>query len=202
MKSFYILLISVLLLIGCSTTANKKNELVSQASYATNDSLHNKRIDLALKYSDETIKLINPPKKRIPIKSISFARIDPETRLQIRESITILPEGNSRTVSINSKEYFELLKDRETARVFAQGEKGWKDYSEKVELQKKKDAEIQAKLIDELAKEKNKKIGFFDILKYGAMGIALIPIIIVVIILSWLVKIIIRIFKKDAVSKT
>ena len=185
------------MLVGCSTTANKKNELVSQAVYAISDSVSAKRFDLISKYSDETIKLVTPPKKRIPIKSISFSRIDPETKLQTRESITILPEGSSRTVSINSKEYFELLQDRETARSFAQGEKGWRDYSEKVELQIKKDAETHLKLLEELAKEKNRKIGFFDVLRYGAIGIGLILIIIIIGAFFWIIRIVAKIFKKD-----
>lgn len=46
----------------------KSNDDLSQAVYATNDSIHSGRFDLAEKYSDQSTRLIAPPANRIPIQ--------------------------------------------------------------------------------------------------------------------------------------
>jgi len=193
------LLLSLLLLVGCAGNLNQKRvERVSQAVYATHDSLEKSRIDLAKKYSDETIRLIEPPKKRLPISAITFTKIDPETKVEIKESVTILPESSTgKTIRLNSQEFFELLKQKEIAKAYEEGEKGWQKYSEEVTLQIKQEKDAKEKLAAELAKErnKNKKIGVFTIIKYGAMGLLAIPVLIVAAIVSWLISIIVRIFK-------
>jgi hypothetical protein len=192
------LLLSLILLIGCAGNLNqKKTERVSQAVYATHESLEKSRIDLAKKYSDETIRLVAPPKKRLPISSITFTKIDPETRVEVKESIIVLPEASTgRSIRLNSEEFFELLKQKEIANAYEQGEKNWQKYSEQVTIQIEKEKQAKEKLAAELAKEKNKKIGIFTIIQYGVMGLLAIPVLIVIAIVSWLVSIIVRVFQK------
>lgn len=59
---------------GCVTTSRKAVKVeekvshkLSQGVYATNDSMTVGRFDLAKKYSDQTIRLIAPPKERVKI---------------------------------------------------------------------------------------------------------------------------------------
>lgn len=71
MRFRFLLLFVVLgVLTGCSTTNvdTKQADAISVGVYAINDSMIVGRFDKAKQYSDETIRLVTPPKKRIIIK--------------------------------------------------------------------------------------------------------------------------------------
>jgi hypothetical protein len=64
-------IITIFSLQGCATKyVEKQSEAASQAAWATNLAIEKGRFDLAEFYSGELVKLINPPKERIEIKSI------------------------------------------------------------------------------------------------------------------------------------
>lgn len=75
MKVIFILIISGVLA-GCSSTSKyqkiieKEQESIRVAVYATHDSIMLGRFDLADKFSEESIKLVPPPEKRIEINPI------------------------------------------------------------------------------------------------------------------------------------
>jgi hypothetical protein len=99
---------------GCSVYTEKQTQAVSQSVYATKDSIDLARIDLAESYINETIKLINPPKKRIQISAVY------QKPIQVNDSkqrIVIVPEQykNDKVVVVNSTDYDNLLKDKDIA---------------------------------------------------------------------------------------
>jgi hypothetical protein len=140
MKKIAILFALFLTLNGCTIYSEKQSEAVSQSVYATKDSIDNARIDLAQQYINETTRIINPPKKRIPIKPI-YSEDEDTTSVQIhsgkahgtlrkpketpipssvvpeKKKIVILPEDykNDKVVTINSDEYKKLLEDKKVS---------------------------------------------------------------------------------------
>ena len=75
MKALLLSILSCLLLCSCATPHGLKTQVavdarLSEAVYATRDSMDAGRFDLAYKYSNEAARLVSPPKKRIPIASI------------------------------------------------------------------------------------------------------------------------------------
>ena len=101
-------------LMGCTVYTEKQTEAVSQSVYATKDSIDLARIDLAESYINETVKLINPPKKRIEISAVY------QTPIQVNDSkqrIVIVPEQykSDKVVVVNSTDYDNLLKDKAIA---------------------------------------------------------------------------------------
>jgi len=73
-----ILFCGCIFLSSCATPVTKYREAVqqvddreSEAVYATNDSIHAGRFDLAEKYSDQSVRLVTPPIKRIPIQDFT-----------------------------------------------------------------------------------------------------------------------------------
>ena len=109
-----LLFCSLFIFSGCTVYTEKQTEAVSQSVYATKDSIDLARIDLAESYINETIKLINPPKKRLPVNAIYQKPVkvgDSDQR------IVIVPEQykNDKVVVVNSADYSELLKDKENA---------------------------------------------------------------------------------------
>jgi hypothetical protein len=200
MRYSLLIFLFLFLISGCTSTSSKnqkkKAELISQSVYATSDSIKAQRYDLASKYSEESTKLILAPQKRIKIEQISFRRIDPETRLEVRENRIILPESDiGSTIRLNSQEYFELLKQKEVARAFADGEKVWKQYSTEVEAQKRAEIAEKEKLAKELEKEKNRGIGIFDMIHYIGIALLSIPLFLVIIVLVWLGSIVFKVLK-------
>lgn len=195
--TFLIFLIISFSFSGCLTSSNeklnkKKKEAVSQGVYATNDAINYKRYDLASKYSNETVKIVEPPKNRVKIYPISIRKVDPETGLEIRENVSILPDDTSTVVKLNSKEYQKLI---ETLKGYEIGHNEWVKYSIKIEDIRKLEAKEKERLVQKVEELKKEKIGIFAILKYGFLLILSIPALILLFIIIWLSKIIIKVIK-------
>lgn len=194
--------IFVICFFGCSVLnpSKKKQELISQSVYATKDSLELSRYDLATKYSGESVKLIPPPKKKIQIDPIYFKTFDPETKLKIKNNAIILPEtATGQVIRVNSQEYNKILSENKDMRkLFQKSESDWKYYSDKVEAQRIKEIELAKKLAAEVEKEKAKNIGIMDMIKYSILIILCIPILIVILIISWIIKVALRVFGKTS----
>jgi hypothetical protein len=69
MKTIFLTFICVVLT-SCTFYTEKRSEALSQAVFATSDSINAARFDLASKYSKESERLAYPPKKRIKIEPI------------------------------------------------------------------------------------------------------------------------------------
>jgi len=109
------LILSALFLASCTLYTEKQTEALSQNVYATSDSLIKKRVDLAYYYSNETTKLVTPPKHRIPIQAVyeagSVAKNGPKKE---RTEVVLVPDKykGDKIVVVGSTEYQDLLKDR------------------------------------------------------------------------------------------
>jgi hypothetical protein len=90
----------------------KQTEQLSRVVYATRDSLEAARVDLADQYSKETTRIIHPPKKRIEIEAIYN---EPKKNSSSKQRSIIIPEQykNDVVVLVKSKEYEELIKNKE-----------------------------------------------------------------------------------------
>ena len=112
MKAF---ILATLFLTSCTLYTEKQTEALSQNVYATSDSLNNKRVDLAYYYSNETLKLVKVPKRRIPIQTVYEAgTVTKNSPNKDKTAVVLVPEKykGSRIVVVGSSEYEELLKDR------------------------------------------------------------------------------------------
>jgi hypothetical protein len=123
------LICSLVLLTSCTIYTEKQSEALSQAVYATKDSLNNARFDLADQYSEQTTRIVKPPKARIKIdpvfenlqtpgisksqEKINIINPKPPTLTDGRR-IMIVPERfkNDPVVAVNTEEYETLLKDQ------------------------------------------------------------------------------------------
>lgn len=107
------ILFSFLFLAGssCTVYTEKQTEALSQTIYASKDSLDAARIDLVDSYVSEATRIVKPPKQRIEIKAIyQKAKKDGS-----KDRVVVIPEKykNDVVVVVTSKEYEELLKDKE-----------------------------------------------------------------------------------------
>jgi hypothetical protein len=113
-----ILLLSVLLITGCTYYTEKQSEALSQNVYATSDSLNKARVDLAYYYSDQTTRLVKIPKKRIQIQSVYQAGdVVKGAKTGSSTRVVIVPDQykGDKVVVVGSTEYQELLKTKAIA---------------------------------------------------------------------------------------
>lgn len=124
-----LLVCGLILLTSCTFYTEKQSEILSQSTYAVKDSLEQGRFDLAEKYSDQTIRIVKPPQKRITINPIlenlpsgSFISqpppltiYNPPPNINEKRRVIIVPERfkNDPVVAVNSIEYEKLLLDQE-----------------------------------------------------------------------------------------
>lgn len=111
----------------------KTSEEMSQAVYATKDSIGVMRIDLAAKYSDAATRLVPPPKNRIKIEAILKKSVGGGKS----ETIAILPASAQDNVVVieNSPEYKKLMEDLKIAEQFKQDALNWELYSKEMDRQ-------------------------------------------------------------------
>jgi len=108
-----ILLIAALLITGCTYYTEKQSEALSQNVYAANDSLNKARVDLAYYYSNETTRLVKPPKKPIDIQPIYQAgEVIKDVKSGEKTRVVIVPSQykGDKVVVVDSTEYQDLLK--------------------------------------------------------------------------------------------
>lgn len=151
MKTVFNLLfiLSIFIFNGCTVYTEKQTEAVSQSVYATKDSIDLARIDLAESYINETIKLINPPKKRIQINAVY------QKPIQINDSkqrIVIVPEQykTDKVVVVNSTDYDNLLKDKDIAQQLKKDNELLTKARNEFDAERTKQQEMQNKMIKDL----------------------------------------------------
>jgi hypothetical protein len=141
----------MLLLCSCTVYTEKQSEALSQNVYAANDSLNTARIDLAEYYSDQSIRLVKPPKKRIDIQPIYETSDIPGVAGKSR--VVIIPDQykNDKVVIVNSTEYQDLQKNKDIA------EQLKRDLANKILAQETTDQELikQAENRDKMVNDLN-----------------------------------------------
>jgi hypothetical protein len=149
MNKLYVLALSFLLT-GCLPNfIEKQSEPLKQAVYGVNDSLDKGRVDLAWYYSNETVKLVTPPNKRIEIKEVYEPKALPVSQDDKGQRVVLLPEGlkGNKVVVVNSDEYKELLKNKNIATQLQVELTNQKAFTEKVVQQQKDNEKIQSDLL-------------------------------------------------------
>lgn len=117
MKKFILCCLVFLTFTGCGTYYLEKNsEALSQAVYASKDSIEVARLDLTDMYVSQAARIIVPPKHRITISAVYKKGTVGTSTLASSNSkgqrILVVPEKykNDKVVVVNSQEYAELLK--------------------------------------------------------------------------------------------
>ena len=113
-------------LTSCTIYTEKQSEALSKVVYASKDSIEAARIDLADKYITETTRIVKPPKNRILIDAVykkinqHVNTISSSSKLDVvpvnKQRTVIIPERfrNDTVVVVNTEEYQQLLKDKDT----------------------------------------------------------------------------------------
>ena len=142
----YIISIISLLMFGCTTTkfVEKQSEELSKAVYATKDSLEFARLDLAEMYSDESVRLVPPPKDRIKIEAIVKGNSNNGTE---RVLVLSSKNKNDKIVISDSSEYQDLIKDKRISDQLKQDVQNWNLYSKEVDKQLTEQYKIQNEMI-------------------------------------------------------
>lgn len=114
-KALLFLLLSVVLL-SCSGSYKGASfsEQVSRTVFAVNDSIKAGRIEMAESYSEETIRLITPPKDRIFVGEIT------KNKQEGLQSVIIVPEWfkGKEVIVVGTKEYNDLIKSADIRKQF------------------------------------------------------------------------------------
>jgi hypothetical protein len=148
-----ILLLSALLITGCTVYTEKQSEALSQNVYATNDSLNKARVDLAYYYSNETTRLVKPPKKKIGIQSIYQAgEVVKDTKAGEKTRVVIVPSQykGDKVVVVDSVEYQDLLKVKAIAEQLKKDNANLANAKENTDKELAKQAEYTNKMIKDL----------------------------------------------------
>lgn len=148
-----ILLLSTLLVVGCTYYTEKQSEALSQNVYATNDSLNKARVDLAYYYSDQTTRLVKVPKKRIPIQSVYQAgEVVKDTKAGEKTRVVIVPSQykDDKVVVVDSVEYQDLLKVKAIAEQLKKDNVNLVNAKENTDKELAKQAEYTNKMVKDL----------------------------------------------------
>jgi hypothetical protein len=148
-----ILLLSVLLVVGCTYYTEKQSEALSQNVYATNDSLNKARVDLAYYYSDQTTRLVKPPKKKIDIQPIYQAgEVVKDAKAGEKTRVVIVPSQykGDKVVVVDSVEYQDLLKVKAIAEQLKKDNVNLINAKENTDKELAKQAEYTNKMIKDL----------------------------------------------------
>jgi hypothetical protein len=137
----------LLLLVSCTVYTEKQSQALSRAVYATRDSFERARIDLANSYASEAARIVKPPKNKIEISSVFkditipvvASQAKPKTPIPVnKQRVLVIPEQykNDTVVVVNTEEYQQLLKDKQTF------EQLKKDYKQTLEFKAEVDNEL------------------------------------------------------------
>lgn len=152
MKKALLFLLLSLIPLSCSSP-NKGasfSEQVSRTVYAVNDSIKAGRIEMAESYSDETIRLITPPKDKIFIGEIT------KNKQETIERVIIVPEWfkGREVIVVGSKEYNDLIKSADIRKQFEKELDALQKAKEQVDEELRKEKERVIQLEGELTEAK------------------------------------------------
>ena len=154
---FLVLFLFCLPLTSCQHNRyiEKYSEPLAQAVYGVNDSLDKGRVDLTWFYSNQTVKLVPPPKNRIPIKAI-YSHNNSTVKVKSGytdegQRVIIVPDSykNNKVIVVDTAEYETLKKDSVTAAQLKDEIKSKEDAIKASDAQRKVDADNQSKLLND-----------------------------------------------------
>lgn len=148
---------------SCTVYTEKQSEALSRAVYAAKDSLEVARVDLADSYSSEAVRIVKPPKVRVQIKPVynSVNVISSQSATDSNRSINsqkqrvlVVPEKykNDTVVVINSNEYQELLKQKETLAQLEQDYQNLTSFKLEIDQELLRQESYKNKMIEDLNK--------------------------------------------------
>jgi len=167
-----ILAIFCVVLTSCTVYTEKQSQALSRSIYATRDSLDQARIDLADYYSQESTRVVKPPKERIKIQPV-FQNLPKETLPILSSSpsslnlnttnstigiekgrVLIIPEKykNDQVVVVLSREYEELLKDKKINKQLQLDYENLTKFKTEVDQELNKQEQYNNKMIQDLNK--------------------------------------------------
>jgi hypothetical protein len=165
----YIILVFAIAIFGTSCTiyTERESKELSKTVYATKDSLEQARIDLAVSYSEQAARIVKPPKLKdrvviepiydkksvtVPIVATSAA---PKQELKInKQRILIVPEiyKNDTVIVVNSKEYQQLLKDKQVFKQLQNDFDKLKKVKDEVDAKLSQEELMRNKMVEDLNK--------------------------------------------------
>lgn len=184
-------LLALFLLTSCTVYTEKRSEALSQAVFATSDSIEFARFDLASKYSQEAEKLAFPPKTRIEISPVytTSDSVQPksskEVLVKVKDSFApkqqiistdVLKHGNDPVLRMivpeylkhakllieNSDEWSRLLETKEFSAKLKKDNSNLKKLSNEVNKELQKQTEMNSKMISDL-KDMQRKLAEKDL---------------------------------------
>jgi hypothetical protein len=176
---------------SCTVYTEKRSEALSQAVFATSDSIEFARFDLASKYSKEAEKLAFPPKNRIEINPIytsdnitrnpssSSVLIKVEDKLSSSKQIVSSSVSNTEEIPVlrliipehlkhakllieNSNEWNHLLQTKEFSIKLQQDNSNLQKLSNKVNKELQRQTEMNSRMVSDL-KDLQRKIAQKDL---------------------------------------
>ncbi len=110
------MIVFTLFLASCTVYSEKRSEALSQAVFATADSVQTARFDLADRYSKEATRLAFPPKKSIKISPIvSKAQVKPTMRIEKpKATVSIKPSSSKQTLTPTQVSNLSINPDQPT----------------------------------------------------------------------------------------
>jgi hypothetical protein len=171
MKALFLIWVCVFLT-ACTIYTEKQSQALSRAVYATKDSLDQARVDLADYYSQESTRIVKPPKERIKIdpvfqnlpieNSTTPIKTSPNLNLNTinatiapnNRRVLLVPERfkNDHVVVVQSLEYEELLKDKKIHQQLEQDYQKLTQFKEEVDKELVKQEQYNNKMILDLNK--------------------------------------------------
>ena len=147
-----------LLLASCTVYSEKRSEALSQAVFATADSVQTARFDLADRYSKEATRLAFPPKKAIKISPIvTKSSVNPTVTIEKpKTTVSIKPVKSSQPLSTTQVSNLSLNPDQPTdilrlvipekfkdAQILIEGSTEWTDLLKTKEFAKQLQSDIK-----------------------------------------------------------
>ena len=147
---------------GCTVYTEKQTESLSQAVYATKDSIDCGRFDLADEYSTQSTRIVKPPKKRIEVLPIyksgtsdtkqTVAPKTPTTPSKPASRTVVIPPrfGNDPVVVVGTLEYEQLLQDNRVATQLRADYDNLKNLKVNLDVELQKQYEMKDKMVEEI----------------------------------------------------
>lgn len=148
--------LSVFFLTSCAVYTEKRSESLSQAVFATSDSITHARFDLASQYSKQAERLAFPPKTRIKISPIYTVKkssvLDSKTEEPSSDFRLVVPDHlrHSKPLIENSEEWKDLLKTKEFATRLQHDHENLQKLADDVSNELQKQTEMNNKMISDL----------------------------------------------------
>jgi hypothetical protein len=151
---------------GCTVYTEKQTESLSQAVYATKDSIDCGRFDLADEYSTQSTRIVKPPKKRIEILPI-YKSGTPDSKQTVASKTPTAPTptitkpasrtvvipprfGNDPVVVVGTLEYEQLLQDNRVATQLRADYDNLKNLKVNLDVELQKQYEMRDKMVEEI----------------------------------------------------